>query len=136
MRQIIPVLSGVILGFYAATLLAGMGAAGPYWRSEYRFTAIEVKVWVDVNGTYGFESIAEARLVPLNSEADVDGTMNWIENPIRLDNSHGYAVTAPLRMWGRNFLFWQSEKTGVIVPSRTLTLDRGFSSDTWWINYG
>jgi len=105
------------------------------WQDEHPYTIIEIKAWVDVNGTYGFEPIALVRMLPLNSDAEPEG-YNWMHSPFKLDNRYGYEFTAPPEMHGKKFLFWQSEKTWEINPNRTLILRPGFSSDLWWMNYG
>lgn len=106
-----------------------------HWRNEHPYTIIEIKAWVDVNGTHGFQPIAMVRMVPLNSDAEPEG-YNWVHSPFKLDNQYGYQFTAPPEMHGKKWLFWQSEKTWKINPNRTLILRPGFSSDSWWMNYG
>jgi len=106
-----------------------------HWQDEHPYTIIEIKAWVDVNGTYGFEPVARVRMVPLNSKAEPEG-YNWVHIPFKLNNRYGYAFTAPPEIYGKRFMFWQSEKTLEINPNSTLILQPGFSSDSWWMNYG
>jgi len=57
-------------------------------------------------------------------------------NDVFLFVRYGYRFTAPPEMYGKKFLFWQSEKIWEINLDRTLTLQQGFSCDSWWMNYG
>lgn len=108
------------------------------WRNQYSFTLIEVRCWIDVNGTHGYEVVPLVRMVPLDSNANPEG-YNWVVadlNGFKLDNRYGYAFAAPEECYGKRFLFWQSQKTSMIIPNRTLVLEPDFESDTWWQNYG
>ena len=99
---------------------------------------IEIKCWIDLNGTFGYEAIPMAKITPLNSKVTQE-SYNWIIgdlSPLKLDNHYGYKIIAPPERHGKKFLFWQSEKTGLIIPNRTLTLKPGFEPDCWWQNYG
>ena len=98
------------------------------WRENYPFTVIEIKCWIDVDGRRGFE------VVPM---ASINGNnFNWVTEPLRLDNRYRYVLEASEKFYGYDFLFWQSEKTGMIIPDRRLVLEPGFESDSWWQNYG
>ncbi|MFQ6081183.1 MAG: hypothetical protein ACE5OW_05915 [Candidatus Bathyarchaeia archaeon] len=87
-----------------------------------------------MNGTYGFQPIPLVKMATLDSDEEPEG-YNWVHSPFKLDNRYGYKFTAPPEMYGKRFLFWQSEKTGMITPDRTLVLEPGFESDSWWMNY-
>jgi len=73
-------------------------------------------------------------MVPLNSKAP-EG-YNLVHVPFELNDRYGYAFKAPPEMYGKRFLFWQSEKTLQINATSTRILRPGFSSDSWWMNYG
>ena len=65
---------------------------------------------------------------------------NWFyitggDSPLKLDSRYSYVIEAPEKYQGGEFVSWQSEKTGMIIPDRKLTLEKGFESDTWWQNY-
>jgi hypothetical protein len=100
------------------------------WRLLYPFTAIEVKCWMQVDERRGYELVPMIRL----------NNSNWFyataqNNPLKLDNRYEYTIEAPKEYQGGEFVSWQSEKTGMIVPDTKLVLKKYFESDTWWQNY-
>jgi hypothetical protein len=52
-----------------------------------------------------------------------------LDNRYRLDNRYSYVIAAPKEYQGGEFVSWQSEKTGMIIPDPTLRLI-GASSQT------
>jgi hypothetical protein len=113
-----------------AGLAGGMGLSALFWRNSYPFTVVEIKCWVQVDERRGYELVP---MIKLNDS-------NWFyvvanDSPLRLDNRYDYVIEAPEAYGGGRFVFWQSEKTGMVVPDRKLVLRRGFESDTWWQNY-
>ena len=94
-------------------------------------TKIEIKAWVDLNGTYGMEIIPEISING-NHFNKVVGDIQ----PLWLDRRYRYTLTAPEKLHGYCFLFWQRESDGLIIPDRTLLLEPGFTDEKWWQNYG
>ena len=120
-RSFIASASGLLGGFLASTL---------YWRQAYPYTVIEVKCWMQIDEKQGYELVP---MIKLNNS-------NWFyvvgnDNPLRLDNRYSYVIEAPRNYRGGEFVCWQSEKTGMIVPDTKLVLQNGFESDSWWQNY-
>jgi hypothetical protein len=120
-RSLLSGVAGLSLGLLASTV---------YWRDVYRYTAVEIKCWVQIDERRGFETVPLIRL----------NISNWFyavgaDNPLRLDSRYSYVIEAPEKRQDWVFVGWQSEKTGVIVPDPRLRLDAGFESDTWWQNY-
>jgi hypothetical protein len=119
-------------GFVAGTvgLLSGVLAGMIYWRKSYPYTVVEIKCWMQIDEKQGYELVPMIRL----------NNSNWFyvvgnDNPLKLDNRYGYTIEAPKEYQGGEFVCWQSEKTGMIIPASVLRLSRGFESDTWWQNY-
>jgi hypothetical protein len=111
--------------------LAGcIGLGGLFWRNSYPYTIVEIKCWMQIDENNGYELVP---MIKLNKS-------NWFyvvanDNPLRLDSRYEYVIEAPEEYQGGEFVSWQSEKTGMIVPDRKLLLRKGFESDTWWQNY-
>jgi len=97
----------------------------------FRRTKIEIKAWVDINGTYGMEIVPEVSING-NYFNKITGDMQ----PLWLDNRYRYTLEAKERIGDYCFLFWQRESDGLIIPNRTLILEPGFTHERWWINYG
>ena len=97
----------------------------------FRRTKIEIKAWVDINGTYGIEIVPEVSING-NYFNKITGDMQ----PLWLDNRYRYTLEAKERVGDYCFLFWQRESDGLIIPNRTLVLEPGFTDERWWINYG
>ena len=99
--------------------------------SYFHRTKIEIKAWIDLDGKHGME------VVPVVS---INGNhYNWVVGdlqPLWLDNRYRYILTAPEKLHGYCFLFWQRESDGLIIPNRTLVLEPGFTDERWWQNYG
>jgi hypothetical protein len=111
-------------------LVGGIGLSGLFWRNSYPYTIVEIKCWMQIDEKRGYELVP---MIKLNNS-------NWFyvvanDNPLRLDNTYDYIIEAPKEYKGGEFVSWQSEKTGMIVPDRKLVLRKGFESDTWWQNY-
>jgi hypothetical protein len=111
-------------------LVGNIGSSLLFWRNSYPYTIVEIKCWIQVDEKRGYELIP---MIKLNNS-------NWFyvisnDNPLKLDNRFDYVIEAPEEYQGGKFVSWQSEKTGMIIPSRELVLKGGFESDTWWQNY-
>jgi len=94
-------------------------------------TKIEIKAWIDLDGGHGLEV---APMVSINGNQ-----YNWVVGDMQqlwLDNRYRYTLTAPEKLHGYCFLFWQRESDGFITPNRTLVLEPGFTEERWWQNYG
>ena len=118
----------LISGFGGLVLGSSLGYV--FWRQNYPYTAVEIKCWMQIDEKRGYELVP---LIKLNNS-------NWFyvvanDNPLRLDNRYEYVIEAPEKYQGGEFVSWQSEKTGMIVPDVRLRLGRNFESDTWWQNY-
>ena len=97
----------------------------------FKRTKIEIKAWIDLNGTHGIEVVPEVSING-NYFNKLVGDMQ----PLWLDNRYRYVLEAKERIGNYCFLFWQRESDGFIIPNRTLVLEPGFTSERWWINYG
>lgn len=124
--------------FFLLVLVFGIVVASPSflakpepvsdWHWTYPSTVIYIKAWVDMNGTFGFETVPYVSIAP-------DPHFNAINAPLVFSPASSYNITAKPELYGYHFAFWQSEKTGLIYPHLSLLLPVGFESDSWWANY-
>lgn len=132
-KSLLLVLSiALFAGGYGFAQLTTFHGASSLWREHYPYTKVEIKAWIDLDGKQGIEAVPEIRIKP-------NPNFNWVVGdmqPLKLDNRYDYEIEAKEEMNGKRFLFWQSEKTEMIIPERLLRLKAGFESDTFWANYG
>ena len=128
---IIPIITISLLTTILIVLLIGYHQQVTREYEYFRRTKIEIKAWVDLNGTYGVEIIPEVSING-NHFNKVIGDMQ----PLWLDRRYRYTLTAPEKLHGYCFLFWQRESDGLIIPDRILLLEPGFTDEKWWQNYG
>ena len=128
---IIPIIAISLLTTILIVVLTGCPQSVTREHEYFRRTKIEIKAWVDLNGTHGMEIIPEISING-NYFNKVTGDMQ----PLWLDNRYQYNLTAKEKIGDYCFLFWQRESDGLIIPNRTLVLEPGFTDERWWINYG
>ena len=102
------------------------------WLRSYPHITVYVKCWVDVDGKNGFEVIPSVAIAP-------DTKFNLINAPLLFLSNEPQQLTAPATYTDKagkvyNFAFWQSEKTGLIIKNRVLSLNVPYESDSWWQN--
>ena len=128
---IVPIIViGLLVGILTILLISCIQSSTQEFQ-YFRRTKIEIKAWVDINGTYGMEIVPEVSING-NYFNKITGDMQ----PLWLDNRYRYTLEAKERIGGYCFLFWQRESDGLIIPNRTLVLEPGFTHERWWINYG
>lgn len=128
---IVPIIViGLLVGILMILLISCIQPSTQEFQ-YFRRTKIEIKAWVDINGTYGMEIVPEVSING-NYFNKITGDMQ----PLWLDNRYRYTLEAKERIGGYCFLFWQRESDGLIIPNRTLVLEPGFTHERWWINYG
>jgi len=131
LRIITPI---IVISLLITILIVFLGRFPQLTTQESQYfkrTKIEIKAWIDINGTYGIETIPEVSING-NYFNKIVGDMQ----PLWLDNRYQYTLEAKEKVGDYCFLFWQRESDGLIIPNRTLVLEPGFTNERWWINYG
>jgi hypothetical protein len=117
-------------GLLGGGLLGSLAPPYFYWREACPYTIVEIKCWMQVDERRGYELVP---MIKLNNSDWFYVVAN--DNPLRLDNRYSYTIEAPKEYQAGEFVSWQSEETGMIIPDPILRLDRGLESDTRWQNY-
>ena len=118
--------TALLVGF--SVLLAGALAVAGLWWAAWQRPPVRLAfkyMVVCPDNAMGVEAVG---LVYLN------GAPDWNNKEFVVAPGERVAVTAPEKLYGARFAFWQREGDGLIVSSRTLLVN-ATRSQTWWANY-